>query len=130
MYDLFVAHGKGKVGKDTFLEGINTSLPTLGAGESAFNIHFEWDGSMGIPGAFYIKNYMQVEFYLKSLTLEDVPNQGTIRFVCNSWVYNTKLYKSVRIFFANHVSSLAISSLITKVCVCVKCLMASSSSLS
>uniref|UniRef100_A0A0R0H569 Lipoxygenase n=1 Tax=Glycine max TaxID=3847 RepID=A0A0R0H569_SOYBN len=96
------AHGKGKVGKDTFLEGINTSLPTLGAGESAFNIHFEWDGSMGIPGAFYIKNYMQVEFFLKSLTLEAISNQGTIRFVCNSWVYNTKLYKSVRIFFANH----------------------------
>jgi linoleate 9S-lipoxygenase len=75
----------------------------LGAGESAFNIHFEWDDEMGIPGAFYIKNYMQVEFYLKSLTLEDVPNHGTIRFVCNSWVYNAKLYKSPRIFFANKV---------------------------
>ncbi|KAL2332251.1 hypothetical protein Fmac_019832 [Flemingia macrophylla] len=96
------ASGKGKVGKDTFLEGIITSLPTLGAGESAFNIHFEWDDSMGIPGAFYIKNYMQVEFFLKSLTLEDVPNHGTIRFVCNSWVYNNKLYKTPRIFFANH----------------------------
>ncbi|KAK2371232.1 seed linoleate 9S-lipoxygenase [Trifolium repens] len=95
------ANGKGKVGKDTFLEGIIASLPTLGAGESAFNIHFEWDDEMGIPGAFYIKNYMQVEFYLKSLTLEDVPNHGTIRFVCNSWVYNAKLYKSPRIFFAN-----------------------------
>ncbi|XP_027343811.1 seed linoleate 9S-lipoxygenase-2-like [Abrus precatorius] len=96
------ANGKGKVGRDTFLEGIIFSLPTLGAGESAFNIHFEWDDSMGIPGAFYIKNYMQVEFYLKSLTLEDVPNHGTIRFVCNSWVYNSKLYKSERIFFANN----------------------------
>ncbi|XP_061365130.1 seed linoleate 9S-lipoxygenase-2 [Gastrolobium bilobum] len=95
------ANGKGKVGKDTFLEGIIASLPTLGAGESAFSIHFEWDDSMGIPGAFYIKNYMQVEFFLKSLTLEDIPNQGTIHFVCNSWVYNSKLYKSQRIFFAN-----------------------------
>ncbi|OIW08988.1 hypothetical protein TanjilG_05964 [Lupinus angustifolius] len=95
-------NGNGKVGKDTFLEGIIASLPTLGAGESAFSIHFEWDNSMGIPGAFYIKNYMQVEFYLKSLTLEDVPNHGTIHFVCNSWVYNSKLYnKRERIFFAN-----------------------------
>ncbi|BAT91737.1 hypothetical protein LR48_Vigan05g202100 [Vigna angularis] len=95
--------GKGKVGKDTFIEGIITSLPTLGAGESAFYVHFEWDESMGIPGAFYVKNFMQVEFYLKSLTLEDVPNHGTIRFVCNSWIYNTNLYKkSLRIFFANH----------------------------
>ncbi|XP_057729937.1 seed linoleate 9S-lipoxygenase-2-like [Arachis stenosperma] len=56
---------------------------------------------MGIPGAFYIKNYMQVEFFLKTLTLEDVPNQGTIHFVCDSWVYNSKLYKSPRIFFSN-----------------------------
>lgn len=101
--DMYVANGKGKVGKDTFLEGVLASLPTLGAGESAFNIHFEWDHEMGIPGAFYIKNYMQVEFFLKSLTLEDVPNHGTIRFVCNSWVYNSKLYKSPRIFFANKV---------------------------
>ncbi|WVZ12439.1 hypothetical protein V8G54_016969 [Vigna mungo] len=95
--------GKGKVGKDTFIEGIITSLPTLGAGESAFYVHFEWDQSMGIPGAFYVKNFMQVEFFLKSLTLEDVPNHGTIRFVYNSWIYNTNLYKkSLRIFFANH----------------------------
>lgn len=99
-------NGKGKVCKETFLEGILVSLPTLGAGESAFSVHFEWDDSMGIPGAFYIKNYMQVEFFLKSLTLEDIPNQGTIRFVCNSWIYNAHLYKkSLRIFFANHVCS-------------------------
>nr|KYP63639.1 Lipoxygenase [Cajanus cajan] len=56
---------------------------------------------MGIPGAFYIENFMQVEFFLVSLTLEDVPNQGTIHFDCNSWIYNAKLYKTTRIFFAN-----------------------------
>ncbi|KAK7377356.1 hypothetical protein VNO80_02779 [Phaseolus coccineus] len=96
-------NGKGKVGKETFMEGIITSLPTLGAGGSAFYVRFEWDDSMGIPGAFLITNYMQVEFYLKSLTLEDVPNQGTIRFVCNSWIYYANIYKkSVRTFFANH----------------------------
>ncbi|MQL05521.1 hypothetical protein EI015_25960, partial [Escherichia coli] len=44
--------GKGKVGKQTFLEGLVTSLPTLGARQSAFNVHFEWDTDMGIPGAF------------------------------------------------------------------------------
>lgn len=109
-----VESGKGKVGKDTFIEGIITLLPTLGAGESAFYVHFEWDESMGIPGAFYVKNFMQVEFFLKSLTLEDVPNHGTIRFVCNSWIYNTNLYKkSLRIFFANHVRSCLFTFLIT-----------------
>jgi len=59
---------------------------------------------MGIPGAFYIENFMQVEFFLVSLTLEDVPNQGTIHFICNSWIYNDKKYKSDRIFFANKVN--------------------------
>ncbi|MED6118858.1 Lox2p [Stylosanthes scabra] len=93
--------GKGKVGKQTFLEGVITSRPTLRAGQSAFDIHFEWDSNMGVPGAFYIENFMLVEFYLVSLTLEDVPNEGTIHFPCNSWVYNSKLYKSHRIFFAN-----------------------------
>ncbi|KAK2353189.1 linoleate 9S-lipoxygenase [Trifolium repens] len=95
------ASGKGKVGKETFLEGILTSIPTLGDKQNAFSVHFEWDSSMGIPGAFYIRNYMQGEFFLVSLSLEDVPNQGTINFACNSWIYNFKNYKTDRIFFAN-----------------------------
>lgn len=100
---LVIGNGKGKVGKATFLEGIISSLPTLGAGQSAFRIHFEWDDDMGIPGAFYIKNFMQTEFFLVSLTLDDIPNHGSIYFVCNSWLYNAKHYKSDRIFFANKV---------------------------
>jgi len=99
----FIATGKGKVGKETFLEGLLTSIPTLGDKQNAFSIHFEWDSNMGIPGAFYIKNFMQGEFFLVSLTLEDVPNHGTINFVCNSWIYNSQKYKTDRIFFANKV---------------------------
>jgi len=92
------------VGKETFLDTVITSLPTLGDKQNAFSIEFEWDNDMGTPGAFYIKNYMQGgEFFLVSLTLEDVPNHGTISFVCNSWVYNAKNYKTERIFFANKV---------------------------
>ncbi|KAG2371189.1 Seed linoleate 9S-lipoxygenase-3 [Vigna angularis] len=98
------ANGKGKLGKATFLEGIITSLPTLGAGQSAFKIHFEWDDEMGIPGAFYIKNFMQTEFFLVSLTLEDVPNHGSLHFLCNSWIYNAKHFKNDRIFFVNQVN--------------------------
>ncbi|GAU50603.1 hypothetical protein TSUD_410130 [Trifolium subterraneum] len=56
---------------------------------------------MGIPGAFYIENFMLGEFFLVSLILEDIPNYGTINFVCNSWIYNAKKYKTERIFFAN-----------------------------
>ncbi|BAT91731.1 Linoleate 9S-lipoxygenase-4 [Vigna angularis] len=93
--------GKGKVGSATKLRG-QISLPTLGASEEAYDVNFEWDSDFGIPGAFYIKNFMQNEFYLKSLTLEDIPNHGTIHFVCNSWVYNADKYKTTRIFFANN----------------------------
>ncbi|AET01652.2 putative linoleate 9S-lipoxygenase [Medicago truncatula] len=84
--------GKGKVGKETSLNV---------AGQSEFDVHFKWDSDMGIPGAFYIKNRKQREFFLVSLTLEDVPNHGTINFVCNSWIYNAQNYKTERIFFAN-----------------------------
>ncbi|XLU25829.1 hypothetical protein S245_061895 [Arachis hypogaea] len=83
--------------------GINVIGSTVDA-LTAFlgrSVSLQLISSHGIPGAFYIKNYMQVEFFLKTLTLEDVPNQGTIHFVCNSWVYNSKLYKSPRIFFSN-----------------------------
>lgn len=94
--------GKGKVGEKTYLKSVITSLPTLGDKQNAFSIEFEWDNDMGTPGAFYIENYLQGgEFFLVSLTLEDVPNHGTINFVCNSWVYNAKNYKTKRIFFAN-----------------------------
>ncbi|KAH1145192.1 hypothetical protein GYH30_041139 [Glycine max] len=93
--------GKGKVGKATNLRG-KITLPTIGAKEEAYDAQFDWDSDFGIPGAFYIKNYMQNEFYLKSLILEDIPNHGTIHFICNSWVYNSKHYKTDRIFFANN----------------------------
>jgi len=89
----FVESGKGKVGKETSLNVIS----------GAFDVHFKWDSDMGIPGAFYIKNRRQREFFLVSLTLEDIPNHGTINFVCNSWIYNAQNYKTERIFFANKV---------------------------
>ncbi|KAI5422523.1 linoleate 9S-lipoxygenase [Lathyrus oleraceus] len=95
------ASGKGKVSNPAFLEGLVTSIPTLGDKQCAFSVYFEWNSNMGIPGAFYIDNFMQGEFFLVSLTIEDVPNHGTINFVCNSWIYNYTKYKTGRIFFAN-----------------------------
>lgn len=91
------------MGKQTWLEGLVTSISTLLDGQNAFQLHFEWDSDMGIPGAFYVENFMQGEFFLVSLTLEDIPNHGSIHFVCNSWIYNSKKYKTDRIFFANKV---------------------------
>lgn len=102
---VFVANGKGLVGKEFYVEKHLPALPTLGARQDAFNIYFEYDANLGIPGAFYIRNYTQAEFFLVSVTLNDIPNHDSVQFVCNSWVYNFRNYKKDRIFFSNDVSS-------------------------
>ncbi|KAG5244847.1 linoleate lipoxygenase [Salix suchowensis] len=47
---------------------------------------------IGVPVAILIRNSHHSEFYLKTVTLEDVPGQGRFHFVCNSWIYPTKRY--------------------------------------
>ncbi|CAL9003350.1 unnamed protein product [Prunus brigantina] len=83
----------GKVGKPAYLENWITTITPLTAGDSAFDITFDWDEEIGVPGLFIIRNDHRSEFYLKTLTLEDVPGEGRIHFVCNSWVYPADKYK-------------------------------------
>ncbi|KAA8536870.1 hypothetical protein F0562_029348 [Nyssa sinensis] len=92
---------RGKLGKAAYLEDWITKITSLTASDSTFNVTFDWDEEIGIPGAFIIKNYHHSEFYLKTLTLEDVPGHGQIHFVCNSWVYPAEYYKKDRVFFTN-----------------------------
>ncbi|KAB2620822.1 linoleate 9S-lipoxygenase 5 [Pyrus ussuriensis x Pyrus communis] len=92
---------QGKVGKAAYLEDWITKITPLTAEENAFDITFDWDEEIGVPGAFIIRNEHHSEFYLKSLTLEDVPGEGRVHFVCNSWVYPAKKYRKDRVFFAN-----------------------------
>ncbi|KAL5566067.1 hypothetical protein UlMin_029231 [Ulmus minor] len=93
---------KGKLGKPAYLKKWITTLSSLTAGETAFKISFEWDEEEeAVPGAFIIRNNHGNEFYLKTVTLEDVPGEGRIHFVCNSWVYPADCYKYDRVFFRN-----------------------------
>ncbi|KAI3973929.1 hypothetical protein MKX01_030505 [Papaver californicum] len=93
---------RGEVGKEAYLEEWVKKITSLTAGLSEFDVKFEWDESIGTPGAFLIKNFHHSEFFLKTLILEDVPgSSGPIHFVCNSWVYPSKHYKQTRIFFSN-----------------------------
>ncbi|NP_001234098.1 lipoxygenase [Solanum lycopersicum] len=93
---------EGKLSNPAYLENWITNITPVVAGESTFSVTFDWDDDeFGVPGAFIIKNLHFSEFFLKSLTLEHVPNHGKVHFVCNSWVYPASKYKSDRIFFAN-----------------------------
>ncbi|KAH0768217.1 hypothetical protein KY285_004088 [Solanum tuberosum] len=93
---------EAKHSNPAYLENWLTHITPIIAGESAFRVTFDWDlDEFGVPGAFIIKNLHLNEFFVKSLTLDDVPNHGKIHFVCNSWIYPSFKYKSDRIFFAN-----------------------------
>ncbi|CAI0466051.1 unnamed protein product [Linum tenue] len=93
---------RGRIGKAAFLEKWVQKMTPLTAAETSFSITFDWDHSaMGVPGAFIIRNHHHSQFYLKTLTLDDVPGHGRVHFICNSWVYPAHRYKYDRIFFSN-----------------------------
>nr|XP_009407551.1 PREDICTED: probable linoleate 9S-lipoxygenase 5 [Musa acuminata subsp. malaccensis] len=93
---------KGKIGPPAYLEEWITTMTSVATGETKFTVHFSWDESQGVPGAIIVKNNHHSAFYLKTITLEGVPNKEHIHFVCNSWVYPVDKYKYDRIFFANN----------------------------
>lgn len=84
---------------------MNTSACST-PGELAFGLTHHLDQEIGVPGAFLIRNNHHIEFFLKTVTLEDIPGHGQIHFVCNSWVYPAEHYTKDRIFFANKVCML------------------------
>lgn len=96
------ASGKGKLGKTTSLNSVSDKHLLSGDNQYTFKIYFDYDDKSA--GAFYIRNLLTTEFFLVSLTLEDIPNIGNIHFDCNSWVIDKQ---GDRIFFANKVSSLS-----------------------
>ncbi|XP_022999947.1 probable linoleate 9S-lipoxygenase 5 [Cucurbita maxima] len=94
--------GVEMVGKAAMLEQwISTVKPSLTADEIEFTVFFEWEERMGVPGAFIIRNHHSSQFYLKTVTLHDVPGYGSVHFVCNSWVYPAHRYTYDRVFFSN-----------------------------
>ncbi|XP_021747485.1 probable linoleate 9S-lipoxygenase 5, partial [Chenopodium quinoa] len=91
---------RGNLGKIAYVEKWVSTITPITAGETTFNITFEWHDNFGVPGAFIIKNHHHSQFYLKTVTL-DVPEHGPVHFVCNSWVYPAHRYKYNRVFFSN-----------------------------
>ncbi|KAL6614019.1 hypothetical protein ACP70R_036289 [Stipagrostis hirtigluma subsp. patula] len=93
---------RGKVGAEASLEQWLTTLPPLTAGENSFAVTFDWEvEKMGVPGAIIVRNNHASEFFLKTITLDNVPGRGTVVFVANSWIYPQFKYRYNRVFFAN-----------------------------
>ncbi|XP_014524158.1 linoleate 9S-lipoxygenase 5, chloroplastic-like [Vigna radiata var. radiata] len=91
------------IGEVAYLEKWVSTISSLTtpATDVEFSITFDWDETMGVPGAFIIKNHHHSQFYLKSLTIEHIPGHGPVKFLCNSWVYPVHRYAYDRLFFAN-----------------------------
>jgi linoleate 9S-lipoxygenase len=96
---------QGKHGKMAYLERWMSSISSLTkATDTEFSVTFDWDHEkMGVPGAFIIRNNHHSQFYLKRVTIYDIPGHGSITFVCNSWVYPAHRYTKDRVFFSNKV---------------------------
>ncbi|CAL4946184.1 unnamed protein product [Urochloa decumbens] len=93
---------RGKVGSEASLEQWLLNPPPLLAGENQFGVTFNWEVEKhGVPGAIIVKNNHASEFFLKTITLHNVPGRGTVVFVANSWVYPQYKYRYNRVFFAN-----------------------------
>ncbi|KAD4179637.1 hypothetical protein E3N88_28228 [Mikania micrantha] len=92
----------GKVGKERNLKNlVGTLIPSTNS-DSTFELEFNWEDEIGVPGAFLIINRHNKEFYLKTLTLTQIPDVGRVHFVCNSWVYPEEHYTNrYRVFFSN-----------------------------
>lgn len=73
-------------------------------GDSKYKVSFHCDvENQGVPGAVIVKNHHRSEFFLKTITIDDVPGRGTVVFVANSWVYPARMYHCNRVFFTNDV---------------------------
>ncbi|KAI3755015.1 hypothetical protein L1987_54808 [Smallanthus sonchifolius] len=78
-----------------------SSTTTLAFEESTYEVKFEWNEEIGLPGAVFVKNNHHNELFFKTIAIKDVPGHGQVHFVCNSWVYPSKRYEKDRVFFSN-----------------------------
>ncbi|KAJ7299938.1 hypothetical protein O6H91_03G017000 [Diphasiastrum complanatum] len=78
---------RGKRSQEVSVQNWFLAFDGITVGDITYNISFTVDKAFGVPGAFIIRNNHVNEFYLKSVSLT-FPDQSTINFICNSWVYN------------------------------------------
>lgn len=97
--------GKGKRSQEMTMKQSAQINPTDGLSSinsTKLEMTFKVVQDFGIPGALTVKNFLQDEFFLKSVTIE-LPGHSAVHFPCDSCVYNTNEYRSDRVFFSNKV---------------------------
>ncbi|KAL6511359.1 Lox9p [Orobanche hederae] len=83
--DPVLKYEKRDARKEAYLEDWVSKLTSLNAEDHAtYNVTFDWDESLGVPGALIVKNQHHSQLYLKTVTLEDVPGHGPVHFICDS----------------------------------------------
>ena len=81
----------------------NYTIDMVVSAKFGFNMEFDVPKDFGEPGAIIVKNRHKNEFLLSSFSLT-MPDNNTINFPTQTWVYST-LLKPGRIIFSNQVST-------------------------
>ncbi|GLT82869.1 hypothetical protein SLE2022_012020 [Rubroshorea leprosula] len=95
--DLYPDKMSSKLSKETTLDWSKSLLRT-GDETTTYKVEFMVDSNFGVPGAITVSNRYREEFFLESIIIE-----GTVHFVCNSWVQPEKDHPHKRICFSNKV---------------------------
>ncbi|KAG8389015.1 hypothetical protein BUALT_Bualt02G0185400 [Buddleja alternifolia] len=85
---------KPKLSKEAVLEW--SKRIKVGSKPYSYEANFKIDPDFGVPGAIYVSNQYQEEFFLMSISVG-----GIAHFACRSWVQPAKLDSEKRVFFVD-----------------------------
>ncbi|KAI3449950.1 hypothetical protein Pfo_006615 [Paulownia fortunei] len=83
---------KPKLSKEAVLHWSNS--PKAEAEHHTYRVNLKIDPNFGVPGAIYVCNQYQEEFFLVSISVE-----GIVHFACRSWIQPAKVDSETRVFF-------------------------------
>lgn len=70
---------------------------------TTYNVDLKIEPNFGVPGAIYVSNHYEDEFFLASISVQEI-----VQFGCRSWIQPAKLNSQTRIFFSNKVTNTSV----------------------